>query len=545
VSRLATIRRLYFYLIALVSLIVALVGLDGLLRHLSDAWLGAEYLGELFDEVYARQSIARNAGALLVAVPIFLLHWGYMGRRQGEPEERGAVLRKFFLYSASAVTVVYSVVNTVQLMGSLARLAFGEPLESNRLWPSEWLHLLLMTLVTVTLQRYLHGVLLGDGDYGRERGFAGSWRRLYQAAAGLLGLGLLLQGGFDILAALWRLVSDWFVAGLLVTGSDWWRYQLSDGIALALTGAVVTRINWRRWRRTATESPIEATSALRRFYLYAAVVVSALAALLPVTSLLREVLLILFDSSYSTWGELANRLVESLPYLPFGLLAWVWYRRILSEEAERFGESSEGATVRRLYYYAVAATGLALLWFGAVSLLQALLDWLLVTTPEAGRIWSEPLANGLSLLAVGAPLWSLHWRTIQRIARQPDADGMRERASLPRRVYLYGVALIGALLILFYLASVVYRVLLLLLGDPEAGLFSASTVGDLARSLIAATLWGVHLLAIRGDTGLGTDVPEAPKTSEEQRAALQARITQLEQELSEARAALTGLETPP
>ena len=106
---LATIRRLYFYLVALVSFIAALVGLDNLLRNLSDAWLGSTGISQVNSNEYLRNNIASSASVLLVATPIFLLHWGFVQRRQNESGEPQSALRKFFLYAASGVALGYAV----------------------------------------------------------------------------------------------------------------------------------------------------------------------------------------------------------------------------------------------------------------------------------------------------------------------------------------------------------------------------------------------------------------------------------------------------
>jgi hypothetical protein len=156
-------------------------------------------------------------------------------------------------------------------------------------------------------------------------------------------------------------------------------------------------------------------------------------------------------------------------------------------------------------------------------------------------LWVYPLASGLSLLLVGAPVWSYHWRVVETIARQTDRRGLDERASGPRKVYLYGVALAGALLILVYLALVAYRLLLALLGDPSAGLVSAETAGDVARAAIAAVLWTVHVLAIRRDGLQGTEAPPLVEP-DARRTVLESRIAQLESELAAARAELAGLQ---
>jgi hypothetical protein len=544
-TRLATVRRLYFYLIALISLIVGLVAMDGLLNILSDAWLGKPSLYEASQGDYTRNAVrdvvARNGGLLLVAVPIFLLHWRYMQRRQNEPGEARAALRKFFLYGASAAAVGYALTRGYELVQGMAVLAFGGALADSSIWPDGWLHLAAMILLGGLLQLYFHHVLQQDGDYGQETGFAGVLRRLYQTVAGLVGLSLLIVGGAQIVETGWRALT-----GLLVTaaGFDWWRHLLSDGVAMLIIGSLLARINWQRWLAITARQPTEAQSALRRFYLYGALVIGALATLAPAAGLLHEILLILFGGGSGDVGDLLERLATPIGYIPLGLVAWVWHGRYLRQEADQYGESSEGVTVRRLYYYAMAATGLVLLWFGLVNIVQTLIDQLLAfaVMRSEGRIWVEPLANGLSLLAVGAPIWSLHWRAVQSVARQEDAAGRAERGSGPRRVYLYAVALVGALLILFELASVVYRILLLLLGDLNVGLFSIEMANEIARSLIAGALWGVHLVAIRDDGRLGADLPQPVEDLAARRSTLQQRIQRLETELAAARAELAQLE---
>jgi Tfp pilus assembly protein FimV len=150
----------------------------------------------------------------------------------------------------------------------------------------------------------------------------------------------------------------------------------------------------------------------------------------------------------------------------------------------------------------------------------------------------------LSRLLIAAPIWAYHWQRVQQVARREDEIGHAERASGPRKVYLYGVALAGGLIILYYLAQVAYRLLLLLLGDPTATFVGAGPAGDLARSAIAAVIWIVHVMAIRRDAQMGAEpLEEAPAAvaRDERRASLEARIAQLENELSAARAELAVL----
>ncbi|MEM7530820.1 MAG: DUF5671 domain-containing protein [Chloroflexota bacterium] len=551
-TRLATIRRLYFYLVAFISLLIILSALDGLLNTLDEVWLSG-WVDDAQLTVnggsFIRNAIARSGGLLLVATPIFLIHWGVVRRSvtgQNQPsinDERRSTLRKLFLYLASAVALGYVLVYTYEVIHELIALALGINIAQSELWPTGWLHTLLIILLASGLLTYLTSTIRSDGDYGTEVGYAANVRQLYQTIAGLVGLVLMIAGIGGILEVVWQWVTGQWAEGI---GDAYWRNQLSDAGAMLFVGALLARSNWNRWQAIVAQNPSEVSAALRRLYLYAAVIISALVTLVPAANLLREFLLLAFGTTTTTSSELLANLTTPIAYTPVGILAWRWHWRLLQQESEKIDETKDAATVRRIYYYAVSATGLALLWVGSVEILRSMLDVLFAS----GDLWEEPLANGLSLLAVGAPVWSLHWQAVQRVARQDSAEGGQERSSMPRRVYLYGVALVGALLILFYLASVIYRVLLLLLGDPDPQLFSIQTVDDIARSVIAAVLWSVHVWAIRTDSQLGehdeeeTDVSVAPADKAAQREQLIQQIAMLEAELMAAKEYLLALDKP-
>jgi len=88
-------------------------------------------------------------------------------------------------------------------------------------------------------------------------------------------------------------------------------------------------------------------------------------------------------------------------------------------------------TVRRLYLFAVSFITLELILWGLIGVLRAVSS----TDPGAGDVGG--LLEELSLLAVGAPVFGLHWWLAQREARQ-DED---KRSVWPRAVFLYGVLL--------------------------------------------------------------------------------------------------------
>ena len=533
------IRRLYFYVVAFASFAASIAALNQLLTALDDIWFGQMAALVVGGRAYEREVLAASAGVLIVAVPIYLLHWHLIRRLVEQPGERTSGLRKLFLYAVSALAIGYALFSVYELLGGLLSLALGQPVADSEIWPGGWLHLMLMVVIGLLLETYYHRTLVGDGDYGHEAGLASVPRKLFQVITGLIGLILILFGASDILETGWRLVSQ---PRPVLSAGMWWRAPLADGAAMLLVGLLLAAVNWRRWQEVTVANSDEARSAFRRFYLYAGVIVGAVATLVPAANLLREGLLLLFGSGATDRMELVDKLATPAGFMPVGVVIWWWHRRVLRTESAQYGVSAEGAMVRRVYYYVVAATGLVLLWFGAAETVSALLDWALGAGGKGGgpAIWVEPLATGLSLLVVGVPVWAMHWRTVQGIARRQDDAGLTERMSLPRRVYLYGAALAGALLILYYLARVMYRLLLSLLGDPYAGLLSVETADEIARAAISAILWTVHVIAIRTDVRMGPTKSETDTSRERER--LARRIADLESELMQARDALARLE---
>ena len=535
-SRLAAVRRFYVYLVAFVSQVAMLFGVNDLIDIISRAWLQSD---GLLQATFVRTATARSTGLLLVATPVFLIHWWLGQRRQEEAAERSSVLRKLFLYASTAAGLIVMLSNAYRLVRELTWLAVGAPMGAAELTPAGWLHWGAMTLLGAGLVYYWYTVLVSDGDLGIEATAARFVRQLFLAIAGLVGLGIAMWGARTLIQLGLQVVVDQAIGAL---DMNWWRLPLGGGMSQVLVGLWLLHSTWQQWQDVVKLHAAEGRAVLRRVYLYIGVLVGAIATLTPAALLLREGLLMLLGEGGGAVAELLDRMIAPVSFIPVGGAVWFLYWTTLRRETDAYGDSGQSATVRRVYAYLVAATGLALLWVGAVELLHALLDaWL------AGGVWDEPLANGLALLAVGAPIWAIFWRRVQRIAERDDLEGETERDSWPRKLYLYGVALVGAIVLLISLAQVIYRVLLTLLGEPGLALTSNELAHQLADSAVAGVLWAVHLLAIRAD-GRFEKTPEvaamqaATLTPAEQRAHLEAQIAQLEAALGAARAALAALE---
>ncbi|MFO7631666.1 MAG: DUF5671 domain-containing protein [Caldilinea sp.] len=533
-SRLAAVRRFYVYLVAFISQVAMLVGVNDLIAIISLAWLQSD---GLLQGTFVRTATARSVGLLLVATPLFLIHWWLGQRFRHEEAERQSVLRKLFLYGSTAAGLIVMLSNAYRLIREVTWLAVGAPVGATELLPAGWLHWGFMVVVGVGLVYYWHTVLVGDGDFGDEATAARFVRQLFLAIASLIGLGIAMWGARTLIQLGLQVTVDQMVAALDL---NWWRLPLGGAASQVLVGLWLLHAIWQQWQEIVRINAAEGRAVLRRIYLYIGVVVGAIATLTPAALLLREGLLMLFGTGGGSTAELLDRMVGPVSFIPVGVAVWAWYWTTLRKETDAYGDSGQSATVRRIYAYLVAATGLALLWVGAVELLHALIDAALA----GGDVWREPLANGIALLVVGAPIWAIFWRRVQAIAERDDAAGADERDSWPRKLYLYGVALVGALVLLVTLAQVIYRVLLTVMGEPGIALSSNELAHRLADSAVAAVLWAVHLLAIRADGRFEKtqEAPLAPAVPAEPRAALETRIAWLEEELNAARAELAKFE---
>ena len=105
----------------------------------------------------------------------------------------------------------------------------------------------------------------------------------------------------------------------------------------------------------------------------------------------------------------------------------------------------------------------------------------------------------------------------------------------------HSMALVSAVLVVVFLAQVIYRVFLLLLGAPDAGLWSAEAANELARAAVSAAVWLFTVMTIRADGRMPAPPPLAVDRAA-RRHELDARIARLETELAAAREELAALE---
>jgi hypothetical protein len=129
--------------------------------------------------------------------------------------------------------------------------------------------------------------------------------------------------------------------------------------------------------------------------------------------------------------------------------------------------------------------------------------------------WRDHASLFITLALVGTPMWLTHWRA---------AADATERFALSRRLYLYGALLGSVLAILISAATLLYRLLGVLLATSGAD--SGAAVVDIGRAasvvVVAAALGLYHWRIVRADAAARQAAP-APTTLVPEQFSLQIR----------------------
>ncbi len=414
-----TIRRLYLYAVALVSVEVVLWGAIGLARSF---FAGAAIGG----------SVAQLAGALsliLVGVPVFLIHW-LLAQRLAlhDPEERSARLRAIFLYGALLALLLPAAQNALALFNRLFLSAFGQPLFRVMFGASQTTSdNLVAILFSLAVAAYFYTVLLSDWRAAPQGDSFPEVRRLYRYIWMFYGLLLVFFGVQQVLLFILTSLGEVGAGKPTFVGT---AAMLANGLALLLVGVPIWVFAWVRIQRS-LDDPAEAGSLLRLVALYLLAFASLGAGLVSAGLTLYGLLRFALGEAFSFAG-LMGEIADPLSVLIPAALVWAYYGRILRREVHSLPDESRRdeprrADLRWLYAYILAAIGLAATFIGLYLLLSFLLELLLDPDVVWGFVLRNNLAAALSTLAVGLPLWLLAWLPMVKEAAVEGESGDRAR----------------------------------------------------------------------------------------------------------------------
>lgn len=471
----SNVRRWYIYLVCAISLQGVVWAIIALLRN-------------LFIYGVDPIAVAFQIAVVIVGLPVYLAHWLW-GQRlvQREDEERGAVLRRFYLYGMMAAFLGPFTANAFdlirRLLGGISdyqsygylQLSFGEAI---------LFHVLTMS-VLAPMWFYHQRTINEDARILPEIGGSATVRRLYVLGFSATGLVLTTMAIIHLIRWIMLQFSSSVLRNIgLPVG-------LTDEITRLVIGVPLWVIFWR-WAGKLYSGPSEEerASALRKFYLYGAVFIGAMTAVANATGLLAGV----FRRVLSMPPEGGMGFYQPLPVIIGMAVLWAYHALVLRDDAEQVLEVPRQAGVRSLYLYLIAAIGLSALLIGLSGDISVIIRAL-------GEGFGTSLRGEFSwftaAIIAGLPVWIIPWRQAQIEAEEISPAGESARRSVVRKIYLYFYLFVASMTVLSSTVYIVFRVLSLVLGGES---LNVTELGQaISFSLIAVGVWLYHGRILQGD----------------------------------------------
>jgi hypothetical protein len=456
----STVRRLYFYGLSLISVVVVVWGAVGLLRTIFHSGL-----------IGGSSLLATGLSLVLVGGPIFYFHWRAVQKDAlTDPVERASRVRAVFFYAALAaflgpiVFALLAVLNRwlVEVFGQLATSAWfgtGQTVLDN----------LLAILVNLIALVFFWWVLQSDWRANPIDNSLPEVRRLYRYLWMLTGLIILIGGVYNLLRYILYTPGQNALQSVPI---------LAGGITFLLVGAPLWGYHW--WVvQDSLSFPAERRSLLRLLVLYIISLAGVIGVLTTLGSVVQSLLRWLFGEQRTIADFIQGNSAEIAATVPLAVM-WAYYGRILTREMAALQDQPRRAALRRLYFYILSLLGLSVTFAGLFNLVDFLVQMVFVQGSLVGSFRSM-LSGALSALLVGMPLWLITWRSMQAEASRRDDLGDHSRRSVLRKSYLYLVLFILVVGGMTFSGQFLFALL--------DALLSQQIPADLGQTLTKIILW--------------------------------------------------------
>ncbi len=474
-----TIRRVYIYLVSAITLQVL-------------SWATITLLWDVdpFGPRTPPTTIAFEIATIVVALPLFLVHWLWAQRLARDEEERGDVWRRLYLYGMQAVFLFAFIAQVLNLLTVLAQTALSVAAgdgstRAARLVPTVADAIMAISVLSL-LWLYQQWKIRRDARVVPQTGASATVRRLYVLTFSAVGLTMISVSFTQLLR--WTL----FQIGNSSVGRD---ITPVDEISRVLVGIALWLVFWL-WAQSLFYGPSEQEqeSALRKFYLYLVVFVGTMGAVFGAALFVDEVIRRALGLAAS--GDMR----DPLSLIVTTSVVWAYHSFVLQADARQIRELPRQQGVRRLYLYLVAGIGLAAFLGGLIGEGNVLIRALAGDSLGVGL--KELLAVSSAALIAGLPVWLLPWRKLQNGAIAPGPAGAEERRSAVRKIYLYLYLFFATVTVLFSAIYILSQLLSIALGARVPSNLVLDLSLAIGSMLIAIGVWIYHGHALRQDARL-------------------------------------------
>ena len=450
-----TVRRLVLYVLAFAAAMLAATGVSLLVGGLFDALAGQVLISESDTE------LAIGLSLTIVGGVAWAILWRVASSTvANHPVERRSIARHLYFGSVRGVSLVVVMVSAIQLVQWAFRVADfeGSAVGFALVWALVWLAHQRLVALDGPLSPVAHSL-------GRIYTFGAAFVGLavLSVAAGLV-LGEYLGDAYDV------------TYGRALSGDAGAVFSRAarESLAAALVGLVVWFWHWARARRDS------ASTIWRVFVFLGGLLGGMTTAIVAASIVLHRVLQWYFGNPSASSGVAHfDVLPDAFSALAVGLLLWGYHRAVLAERAREV--TAPSSETERVHRYLAAAAGLVTLVIGLARVLATASDLLARDDAffQGAEYWQNQLVTGVTLLAIGVPLWLRYWLEVEsHVAR----NGVSERIALSRRVFLYGVFGAAGLTSLISLSVVLFEV------------FQGLLDGTLSSDLFRDARWSIAFL---------------------------------------------------
>lgn len=490
-----TIRRLYFYAVALISIEVVLWGAISLLRSMFSSDM-------VVDLTY---TISQALSLVLVGLPIFLVHWLWAQRASAsDDEERTAGIRALFLYGMLLATLIPVVQNLLALFNRLFLSAAN--LYATRAvvgGTQTWVDNLVAVLINLLIAAYFWNILKGEWRSLPDTESFSEIRRLYRFIWMLYGLLMVVYGAQQALSYVFALSSGDVLGAI-------GRETVVNAAALLLAGTPIWYFSWSILQE-ALQDAAEKESYLRLGILYLLSLGGVIVVLTSAGTLVYT-LLSQFIGIAKPFTEFVQEIGGPVSIgVPFAVI-WAYYGTWLGRQFDFDENLPRRSGKRRVYFYILSLLGLGATFFAVVSLLGLVIELLTVKGYLSNSGFGDSLAGALAFLAAGLPLWLLTWRPLQQQALEPGDMGDHARRSVIRKTYLYLVLFASVIGGMVSGGTLIFTLINSALGGEITDLLN-STLNSLQVLVLFIVLLLYHLSALRRDGASRADMLEARQQS--------------------------------
>lgn len=465
-----SVRRFFQYTIMLVMLMLAGIGLAGLIDA---AW---STTGRATQDTAA---VAGSIAFVVVALPVYAGLALFTKRRfDTDPAEQRSLGWAFYL----TVALIGSLIATM----SLTTAFLGEWLTDGDLDRA----LLIPALIW-------GGVWAGHWWVAQRRADPGRMQvhLLLGSAAGLVAV--VIGAGVGLGTALGEIYDGAFSTSVIDSGLD----ALVRAGVIVVVGAPVWWWYWLRHARTSERTPLWLGYVLL-FGVLGGVVTFVTGAGIMLFGVLQW---FIGDPGKASAAVHFDIVPGAAAAMSVGAAAWWYHRSILGDR-----QSHARTEVDRIYDYLLSGAGLLVAAGGLTTLMAVALDGI-GGAEIASSTTGNAAAAAITLLAIGVPFWWRFWSIIRKSLR---ADPQAEVLSITRRIYLF--LLFGATGIVAVVGLMV--TVFVFFEDLLEGTLGAATISSVAvpvaMLLTSGAVAGYHFMVFREDRTVTVEEEQRPAVRE-------------------------------